>query len=107
MEKLGAVRQMLETGALDAALSRLTGGDPRRDPAARRISRVEKITPAIEALAGGAGSSRGTGGMATKLKAARIAHSQGIAMAIVSGSDPQSLYQLLNGEDVGTLFPAG
>ena len=85
----------------------LYDGDPRRDPAARRISRVEKITPAIEALAGGAGSSRGTGGMATKLKAARIAHSQGIAMAIVSGSDPQSLYQLLNGEDGGTLFPAG
>ena len=85
----------------------LYDGDPRRDPAARRISRVEKITPAIEVLAGGAGSSRGTGGMATKLKAARIAHSQGIAMAIVSGSDPQSLYRLLNGEDVGTLFPAG
>lgn len=85
----------------------LYDGDPRRDPNAKRISRVEKITPAIEALAGGAGSNRGTGGMATKLKAARIAHSQGITMAIVSGSDPQSLYRLLNGEDVGTIFPAG
>lgn len=85
----------------------LYDGDPRRDPNAKRISRVEKITPAIEALAGGAGSNRGTGGMATKLKAARIAYGQGIAMAIVSGSDPQSLYRLLNGEDVGTIFPAG
>ncbi len=84
----------------------LYDGDPRRDPNAKRISRVEKITPAIEALAGGAGSNRGTGGMATKLKAARIAHGQGITMAIVSGSDPQSLYRLLNGEDVGTIFPA-
>lgn len=85
----------------------LYDGDPRRDPNAKRISRVEEITPAIEGLAGGAGSNRGTGGMATKLKAARMAHSQGISMAIVSGSDPQSLYQLLNGEDVGTIFPAG
>ena len=47
--------------------------DPRKDPAARLIPRVTAITPEIETLAGGAGSSRGTGGMATKLRAAKIA----------------------------------
>lgn len=84
----------------------LYDGDPRKNPEAKRIARVEKITPEVEALAGGAGSTRGTGGMATKLKAARMAVSQGIPMAIVSGSDPKTLYQLMQGEDVGTVFPA-
>ncbi len=84
----------------------LYDSDPRKNPHAKRIARVEKITPEIEGLAGGAGSSRGTGGMATKLKAARMAVSQGIPMAIVSGSDVQSLYRLMRGEDIGTVFPA-
>ena len=84
----------------------LYDGDPRKNPAARRIPRVEEVTPQLEALAGGAGSSRGTGGMATKLKAAKLAKSQGIPTAIVSGSDLKSMYRLLEGEDVGTLFPA-
>lgn len=49
----------------------LYDSDPRKNPQARRIPRVEEITPAVEELAGGAGSTRGTGGMATKLKAAK------------------------------------
>lgn len=81
-------------------------GDPRKDPSARRIPRVEEITQEVEALAGGAGSNRGTGGMATKLKAAKLAKSQGISMAILSGSDLPGLYRLMEGESVGTLFPA-
>ena len=56
----------------------LYDSDPRKNPQARRIPRVEEITPAVEELAGGAGSNRGTGGMATKLKAAKLAKSQGI-----------------------------
>lgn len=83
----------------------LYDGDPRRDPQAQRIPRVEDITPQIEELAGGAGSNRGTGGMATKLKAAKLAKSQGIPTAIVSGSSSNALYRLLRGEDVGTVFP--
>ncbi len=78
--------------------------DPRQDPTARLIPRVEKITPEIEALAGGAGSNRGTGGMATKLRAAKIAGAAGIPCAVVSGSDMQNLYGLLDGKPVGTLF---
>ena len=83
----------------------LYDSDPRKNPQARRIPRVEEITPAVEELAGGAGSNRGTGGMATKLKAAKLAKSQGIPTAVISGSHTETLYQLLRGEDVGTLFP--
>ena len=78
--------------------------DPRKDPAARLIPRVEEITPEIEALAGGAGSNRGTGGMATKLRAAKMARASGIPCAVVSGSDMGSLYRLLDGQPAGTLF---
>lgn len=78
--------------------------DPRKDPSAKLIPRVEKITPEIEELAGGAGSNRGTGGMATKLRAAAIAGEKGIPCAVVSGSDMQNLYRLMDGQPVGTLF---
>lgn len=78
--------------------------DPRKDPAARLIPRVEEITPEIEALAGGAGSNRGTGGMATKLRAAKMARVSGIPCAVVSGSDMANLYRLLDGQPTGTLF---
>ncbi len=78
--------------------------DPRRYPDAKRIPRVEEITPEIEALAGGAGSDRGTGGMATKLRAARMAKEKGIPCAVVSGGDMGNLYRLLDKEPVGTLF---
>ena len=83
----------------------LYDSDPRKNPQARRIPRVEEITPAVEELAGGAGSNRGTGGMATKLKAAKLAKSQGIPTAVISGRHTETLYQLLRGEDVGTVFP--
>lgn len=84
----------------------LYDSDPRRDPKAKLIHRVEKITPEIEALAGGAGSNRGTGGMATKIKAARIAGEKGIPCAVISGGEMENLYRLLQGEAVGTLFEA-
>lgn len=84
----------------------LYDSDPRKNPAARLIPRVEKITPEIEGLAGGAGSSRGTGGMATKLRAAKMAGSAGIPCAVVSGADMENLYRLLEGKPAGTLFVA-
>ncbi|MDP1738620.1 MAG: glutamate 5-kinase [Caulobacter sp.] len=67
--------------------------DPRRDPSARRLDRVSEITPAIEAMAGGAnaGSGVGTGGMATKLAAARIARAAGCATVITLGARPRPL----------------
>lgn len=78
-------------------------GDPRRDPAARRIERVETITPEMEALAG-AGGPLGTGGMVTKLQAGQKAMAAGIPMVIADGRRPAVLRALLRGEPVGTYF---
>ena len=67
---------------------------------------VEAITPEIEALAGGAGSGLGTGGMATKLKAARLVTEIGCDMVITNGDHPESLYDIAEGKAVGTRFLA-
>jgi glutamate 5-kinase len=80
--------------------------DPKKNPEAKLISVVETIDDAILAKAGGAGSNRGTGGMATKLKAAQIATSAHIDMVIALGSHPEIVTDILQGEDIGTLFIA-
>ena len=81
--------------------------DPRTDPAARLIPCVPRLTPEIEALAGCAGSALGTGGMATKLRAARLTEQAGIEMVIANGADPSVLYRIFDGEPVGTRFLGG
>lgn len=58
----------------------------------------------ILSLAGGAGSRRGTGGMKTKLRAARLATAQGIETVVTNGKRPEALYGILEGKSVGTLF---
>ena len=78
--------------------------DPRKDPNATLIPVVDAITPEILALAGGAGSSLGSGGMATKLKAAGLVMDAGIDMVITNGETPEKLYALVDGEAVGTRF---
>ena len=78
--------------------------DPRSGEDARLIPVVEAITPGIEALAGGNGSSLGTGGMVTKLRAARIAGEAGIDMVIANGTRPELLYDIIDGKQVGTRF---
>lgn len=78
--------------------------DPNKDPEAKRIPLVPEITPEIEALAGGAGSKVGTGGMVTKIEAAKIATAAGTDMVIANGKDPAVLYDVLEGKDVGTKF---
>ena len=80
--------------------------DPRTNPDAKPIPLVEKITPEIEAMAGGAGSSLGTGGMSTKITAAKIATNAGIDMVIMNGRDPEKLYDLFEDKEIGTLFKA-
>jgi glutamate 5-kinase len=81
--------------------------DPRTNPDAEPIRVVERITPEIEAMAGGAGSSLGTGGMSTKINAAKIAAEAGIDMVIMNGKDPEMLYDLFEDKEIGTLFKAG
>lgn len=78
--------------------------DPRKNPGATLIPVVEEITPEIVALAGGSGSSLGSGGMATKLKAAKIATEAGIDMFIANGEHPEVLYDIFDGKAVGTRF---
>ena len=80
--------------------------NPQTDPAARLISEVREITPEIEALAGGAGSTAGTGGMRTKIAAAKMAMSAGVTMVIARGDEDGVIRAILRGEAVGTLFPA-
>ena len=78
--------------------------DPHADTDAKLISRVEAITPEILALAGESGSCLGTGGMATKLRAAQRVNAAGIDMVIANGADPDILYQIVEGAPAGTRF---
>lgn len=78
--------------------------DPHKSPCAELIETVEKITPEIESLAAGSGSMLGTGGMETKLRAAKTVTAAGGDMVIANGSKPECLYDLAEGRNVGTRF---
>ena len=80
--------------------------DPHKCADATLISDVYELDERIIALGGSAGSSLGTGGMATKLHAAQIATESGCDMVIANGSDPEALYSILDGKAVGTRFHA-
>lgn len=82
----------------------LYDANPRQDPNAKLIPRVPVITPEIEALATGGGTQWGTGGMATKLTAARYALDRGITMVIANSENPSILYDIVEGKEVGTRF---
>ncbi|MBO5882776.1 MAG: glutamate 5-kinase [Clostridia bacterium] len=84
----------------------LYDSDPRSNPDARLIDRIDEINEEIVAIAGGAGTDRGTGGMIAKLNAARLVTEAGIPMFIMNGHDPELLYTLLDGGHVGTYFKA-
>ena len=119
IDEIGIHTTIGENDSLSAIVAKLVGADllvllsdidglytedPRKNPDATLIPVVEDITPEIISLAGGAGSSLGSGGMATKLKAAQIATSAGIDMVITNGEDPERLYALLDGKSIGTKF---
>lgn len=97
-----------ETGAdLLVLLSDIDGlftADPHKDKNAKLIEEVHDLTPEILALAGGTGSSLGTGGMATKLHAAQIATDAGTDMIIANGENPEILYNIVDGIPFGTRF---
>lgn len=81
--------------------------DPRKNPDAKPIHVVEKIDDEIVHMAGGSGTMLGTGGMSTKINAAKIATDAGIDMMIMNGKKPDLLYDLFDGvENVGTVFLA-
>ena len=78
--------------------------DPHTDPEAKLIGRVSYVDEAVLALAGGSNGSQGTGGMVTKLQAAKICLGCGCDMVIANGSEPSNLYDILDGKPVGTMF---
>lgn len=80
--------------------------NPQQDPSAVLIPEIKEITPEIEALAGGAGSKLGTGGMYTKIQAAKIAVHAGVTMLIASGSREGIVRDILDGACLGTVFLA-
>ena len=82
----------------------LYSADPHKDPNATLISEVHELTDEIMSLGEGAGTALGTGGMITKLNAARIATTSGCDMIITNGARPEQLYDIIDGKAVGTRF---
>ncbi len=82
----------------------LYDSNPKENEEARLIGYVKEITEDMMSLAGGSGSNRGTGGMHTKLEAARFATKRGISVVVMSGDNPERLYDLFDGHSVGTFF---
>ena len=78
--------------------------DPKINLNSKRISVVRNLTSEMEQFAGGAGSEFGTGGMITKLRAAKIANESGAHMVLASGADPGVIIEIINGADVGSVF---
>ena len=81
--------------------------DPHTDPDARLISHVSKVDESILALAGVSSTNLGTGGMVTKLRAAEICLGCGCEMVIANGNNPDLLYDILDGKQIGTTFSEG
>lgn len=109
-DTLGAIVATTINADLLIILSDIDGlftADPHMDKNAVMLHKVTEITKEIEDMTGGAGSSLGTGGMTTKIKAAKIANSGGTDMVIANGNDPDILYGIVAGEDIGTRFVAG
>ncbi len=106
-DTLGAIVAVNAGADLLILLSDIDGlydADPHTHPDARLIPLVEELNDEVLALAGGAGTTLGTGGMATKLHAAQIATVAGIDMVIANGENPDVLYEIVNGKAVGTRF---
>jgi glutamate 5-kinase len=106
-DTLGAlVTNLVEADALVILTDQqgLYDSDPRKNPQARLINRIAAEHPDLESMAGGVGSSVGTGGMYTKVTAAKRAALSGAATVVASGREPDVLVRLIQGDAVGTLF---
>jgi glutamate 5-kinase len=84
----------------------LYSADPRSDPTAQLIEEVPAIDEQIWEIAGGAGTTRGTGGMRTKIQAADLATRSGTSVVIASGAAPDVILRVAKGERIGTRFPS-
>ncbi len=108
-DTLGAIVAVKTRADMMIVLSDIQGlytSDPQENPGAQMLRIVEEITPEIEALAGTTHNKLGRGGMATKVQAAKIVTAEGCDMVIMNGKNPEHLYDILEGQPVGTRFPA-
>lgn len=106
-DTLGAIVAVSMHADLLVLLSDIDGlytADPHKDPDAKLLSEIKEITPEIEALGGKSRSGLGTGGMATKLSAAKRCIERGTDVVIANGSVPAVLYDIVEGKSVGTRF---
>lgn len=106
-DSLSAIVAKLAKADLLVILSDIDGlydSDPHKNPDAKLIPVVTEINNSIEEMAGGAGSTLGTGGMTTKINAAKIANEAGIDMIIMNGNNPDKLYGLFENDESGTIF---
>ncbi|SEN42180.1 glutamate 5-kinase [Lihuaxuella thermophila] len=106
-DTLGSLVALMTEANLLVLLTDIDGlytANPKENVSARRIPQVWKITPEMEAAASDSGSPVGTGGMRTKLAAARMAVDSGIDVVIASSSEPNVLQKILEGKSVGTRF---
>lgn len=106
-DNLSAIVSTLVKADLLIILSDIDGfynADPRNNKSAKMITEIEEITSELEECAGGAGTSLGTGGMFTKISAAKVATKAGIDMVLANGSEPSIVLDILAGKEIGTLF---
>ena len=106
-DTLGAIVATTVDADLLIILSDINGlytADPHKDKNAKMLHIVDEITEEIEAMTSGTGTVLGTGGMITKIKAAKIATDGGTEMVIANGNNPEILYGIVAGEDLGTRF---
>ena len=82
----------------------LYDSNPRTNPNAKKLDIIEKINAEIFEMAAGTGSNRGTGGMITKLQAADYATKRGVEVSVINGSNPENLYEVIDGNKIGTKF---
>ena len=106
-DNLSAMVANLVDADLLLILSDIAGlytADPNRDPGARLIPRVDRISPEIQRLATDAAGNLGTGGMATKIEAVKLATASGVTVVIASGREKDVILRLAAGEAIGTRF---
>ncbi len=117
----GKAKVLGDNDTLSAIVARLCGADllillsdidglydkdPHKNPDAKRLDTVHAVTPEVYGMAGGAGTAMGTGGMTTKLDAAKLCLEAGIDMVITNGERMDDLYSVVAGDSIGTRFTA-
>ncbi len=106
-DNLSAIVSELINADLLIILSDIDGfydKDPRKNKDSKMLKEVLEVTEELESCAGGAGSNLGTGGMITKLQAAKRANNAGVDMVLANGEYPEIINQIVKGEEIGTLF---